>query len=50
MEQELNKFSKLQCQTLVHSEKSHTNQLGFSYSKALRIVNLFESGCLLFEP
>ncbi len=35
---------------LVHSKKSHTNQLGFSYSKALRSINLFQSSrCLLFE-
>ncbi len=34
----------------IHSKKSHTNQLGFSYSKALRSINLFQSSrCLLFE-
>ncbi len=35
---------------VIHSKKFHTNQEGFSYSKALCSINLFEwSRCLLFE-
>ncbi len=35
---------------LLHSKKSQTNQLGFTYFKALRSINLSESGrCLLLE-
>ncbi len=34
----------------IHSKKSQTNQLGFTYSKALRSINLSESSrCLLLE-
>ena len=27
---------------VIHSKKSHVNQLGFNYFKALRSINLFE--------
>ncbi len=34
----------------IHYKKSHTNQLGFTYSKALHSINLSESSrCLLLE-